>query len=46
MEEIFAKAEELMSDVKDYVDNRLSSVKLNGSWQRSTVAVMLPKLLK
>ena len=37
MEEIFAKAEELMSDVKEYVDNRLSSVKLNVAEKTSKV---------
>jgi len=37
MEEIFVKAEELMSDVKDYVDNRLSSVKLNVAEKTSKV---------
>ena len=37
MEEIFAKAEELMSDVKEYVDNRLSSVKFNVAEKTSKV---------
>src|SRR5437870_4139427 len=37
MEEVFAKAEELISDVKKYVDNRVSSAKLNAAEKISDV---------
>lgn len=37
MEEIFTRAEELMSDVKAYIDNCVSSVKLNVAEKTSKV---------
>ena len=37
MEEVFARAEELISDVKKYVDNRVTSAKLNTAEKVSEV---------
>ena len=37
MEEMFAKAEELISDVKNYVDNRVSVAKLNTAEKLSAI---------